>query len=546
MTTHIDIKGMERREWHLWYITLFLMLVMGGIGVIPYFYLAESSLFDVPSYSTALWGVGPLVILFFAYTLNTRTVHGRLKNLVVEISAMLSSNVELDFLLDSFAKKIPLAANTDFCQIALWADGNLMIRAAHAVKKIDWVPHKGKGYLLAKMPVTATVIENLQTHTLRRRDLPNLSPEDAEFLTGGFQEWKGLLVMPIASGGKGVGAIVMGVTGSFAGRRFSSSGLAWIQAIVRHVAAAIAHAALIDKVKATSESLLKATMDATGDGILVLDRRGKIVNFNQQFVRMWKVPEEALQNNQNILEWILGQLVQRKTVFQADADPLVHPDVNTDHLLELKDGRYFQYFSQPQWINGISVGRVWSYRNVTDVIQTKVQLEQQAITDPLTGLYNRRYFDFRVVKELGRANRKQESLAFVLCDLDHFKEINDTRGHAAGDQVLIEVAKTINESIRATDLVFRWGGDEFMIVFSEATREGIQKVVNRIRYAIDEIGKRMDIPLDCSAGVAFYPGHSKIPEELIRLSDHAMYMAKRGTEKTAFVMLPEEKTILHK
>ncbi|MCI0528759.1 MAG: diguanylate cyclase, partial [Nitrospira sp.] len=111
-------------------------------------------------------------------------------------------------------------------------------------------------------------------------------------------------------------------------------------------------------------------------------------------------------------------------------------------------------------------------------------LAEQAIRDSLTNLYNRRYFNYRIEEEIALADRNKYSLAVLLCDLDKFKIINDTQGHHIGDEVLKAVAWSIQESTRGTDLVFRWGGDEIVVVLSEATRDGILGVAERIREGV--------------------------------------------------------------
>ncbi len=163
--------------------------------------------------------------------------------------------------------------------------------------------------------------------------------------------------------------------------------------------------------------------------------------------------------------------------------------------------------------------------------KTRRLLETQALRDPLTGLFNRQYFKDRMEGEKARVERSGKSLALLLCDLDHFKEINDTLGHQAGDEILKEVAKCFQASTRGTDLVFRWGGDEIVVLLSETTREGVLKAAERIREGILKIGDPGLVPVDLSIGVAIYPEHGRGADELIRLADRALYIAKKGGDK---------------
>jgi diguanylate cyclase (GGDEF)-like protein len=115
--------------------------------------------------------------------------------------------------------------------------------------------------------------------------------------------------------------------------------------------------------------------------------------------------------------------------------------------------------------------------------------------------------------------------------LDHFKELNDTQGHQAGDRVLKEVAKSVNESVRGSDSAFRWGGDEIIVLLSNTSKEGVLIAARRIREGVGRLKATPDSTLDISIGIALYPEHGRSPEQLIRLADRALYIAKRGGDK---------------
>ena len=170
-------------------------------------------------------------------------------------------------------------------------------------------------------------------------------------------------------------------------------------------------------------------------------------------------------------------------------------------------------------------------RDVSDRKRAEQDLAEQAIRDTLTGLYNRRYFNHRIVEEICRAERQHQTFAILLCDLDHFKTINETRGHQAGDEVLKAVAKSIQDSTRGADLVFRWGGDEFVVILSDANREGCIIVADRIRTGIQKISENVHSDLDLSISVALYPEHGQTAFDLIRGAEQAMYIAKKGGDK---------------
>lgn len=280
-------------------------------------------------------------------------------------------------------------------------------------------------------------------------------------------------------------------------------------------------------------SLNEATLESTTDGILAVDNTGEIKSFNQNFIKMWRIPEGILSSREDnkALEYVLNQLKDPEVFIQKVRELYAQPWAESYDLLEFKDGRVFERYSKPQQIEGRCTGRVWSFRDITERKRAEEALAHQAIHDTLTNLYNRRYFNQRIEEEIARASRNHESMALLLCDLDHFKEINDNLGHQVGDEVLKMVARGICDATRGTDLVFRWGGDEIMIILSDITTEGVLLTAERIRKAIKKIGKNSDQDLDISIGVAFYPEHGQNIDGLIRLADRALYIAKKWGDK---------------
>jgi diguanylate cyclase (GGDEF)-like protein/PAS domain S-box-containing protein len=207
---------------------------------------------------------------------------------------------------------------------------------------------------------------------------------------------------------------------------------------------------------------------------------------------------------------------------------------NTEITYQSKNGRRIPVFFSGSMMRddqGRMQGMICLAQDLTERKQAQEALAEQAIRDPLTGLYNRRYLDQRIGNELVRAARNGQPLAILLCDLDHFKEINDQLGHQVGDEVLKAVSKSIQESTRGIDLVFRWGGDEFIMLLADATREGVLVAADRIRKGISKVSKQANLALDLSIGVAFYPEHGRNVDDLMRLADRALYIAKKGGDK---------------
>lgn len=159
--------------------------------------------------------------------------------------------------------------------------------------------------------------------------------------------------------------------------------------------------------------------------------------------------------------------------------------------------------------------------------QALAALTQQARSDPLTGLANRRAFDERMAAEVARAQRRAQPVALVLLDVDGLKPVNDTRGHAAGDALLQAVAALLRAQARTIDLAARIGGDEFALLLPETDHAGAVTLVQRLTAAAAD--QHIDgYPVRCSAGIAVYPDDGRTVEALLRSADGALYRAKRA------------------
>ena len=161
----------------------------------------------------------------------------------------------------------------------------------------------------------------------------------------------------------------------------------------------------------------------------------------------------------------------------------------------------------------------------------KARLEEQAIRDPLTGLYNRRYLDDALERELVRAAREDYPVSLVIADIDRFKELNDAHGHPAGDVVLQALARTLREQVRAGDLACRWGGEEFILVLPNMPLEAAAARANALRArfaATIHVANGRKIAATLSAGVAACPMHGVSSAALVANADAALYRAKRG------------------
>jgi len=163
------------------------------------------------------------------------------------------------------------------------------------------------------------------------------------------------------------------------------------------------------------------------------------------------------------------------------------------------------------------------------ILGAQERLRKLAITDPLTGLYNRRHALDLANYEATQQKRKSDPLSFIIADVDHFKHINDTYGHDAGDAVLIEIGKAIRMSIREQDSASRWGGEEFMVVLPQTDLEAAMLVAERIRArvaATDVPVDKHEITTSITLGVSCFRMGETISNVIAR-ADHALYEGKK-------------------
>jgi len=158
--------------------------------------------------------------------------------------------------------------------------------------------------------------------------------------------------------------------------------------------------------------------------------------------------------------------------------------------------------------------------------------ERESLSDPLTGLANRRFFQEILLRELRRAQRSNQPLALIIADIDHFKGVNDTYGHSVGDEVLEQVGSIMLASVRATDFVIRYGGEEFVVLMPETRSADAVAVADKLRKTIGDTilestsRPGMTLKVTISAGVAAFPADGQTGEQLILRADRALYWAK--------------------
>jgi diguanylate cyclase (GGDEF)-like protein len=275
-----------------------------------------------------------------------------------------------------------------------------------------------------------------------------------------------------------------------------------------------------------SLALLSATLDATIDGILVVDLEGNPLQSNQQFSDLWQIPPPLLLPGmaRELLAYLRTQLriPDALNLIQGDKDRL-------PVVAEFNDGRIIEYVRCPQVLNGTRIGMVFSFRDVSEREESAARIRYESSHDHLSGLANRGWFGHELSRVIEHAALTQAHLAVLFIDLDHFKRINDSAGHSVGDELLKAVAQRLSRAVRDGDLVARWGGDEFTALLPDVDDE--EDALAVVRRFLDVLMKpfqigELSLRINASIGMAIFPEDGHDCETLLKHADMALYQVK--------------------
>jgi diguanylate cyclase (GGDEF)-like protein/PAS domain S-box-containing protein len=287
-----------------------------------------------------------------------------------------------------------------------------------------------------------------------------------------------------------------------------------------------------------SELRYRRLFEAAQDGILILDARtGAITDVNPFLIEMLGYSREEFIRKKL---WEVGafkDINASKEAFQAlqKNEYIRYKDLP----LRAKDGREVQVeFVSNVYLEGSGKVIQCNIRDITErkhaqdaLIRSEALLREQSVRDHLTGLFNRRYMEETLERELYRAGRKHLPLGIIMLDMDDFKRYNDTWGHAAGDAILRELGKMLMGHVRKEDIPSRYGGDEFIVILPDAPRvvtsERASRLCEHVRHLETRVDGKILEAVSLSTGISIFPEDGNTAADILKAADTELYRAKR-------------------
>jgi diguanylate cyclase (GGDEF)-like protein len=230
-----------------------------------------------------------------------------------------------------------------------------------------------------------------------------------------------------------------------------------------------------------------------------------------------------------IIEKDLGDTPEAFRLFKESSSRLSIPLISFGQIL----GVLTLHSSEA---NAFRQSELQPLESVADICANSIQnahyverVKQLAYLDGLTGIFNRRFFELRIMEEIERARRYGTSMAVVMADIDQFKQLNDEFGHLLGDEVLRQVSSLFHQQLRKVDVVCRYGGEEFAILLTQANAMQAMAIADKLRASVESF-QFPGVPraVTISAGVAAFPAHGKTRDEMVRAADNGLYAAKQS------------------
>ncbi|WED43085.1 EAL domain-containing protein [Legionella cardiaca] len=279
-----------------------------------------------------------------------------------------------------------------------------------------------------------------------------------------------------------------------------------------------------------SLSVTRGTLESSADGILVVNNKGEIIDFNQNLIKMFGISKNlmAVKNALSVFQNI-AEKIEKSDIFLKSTTKLLNLKNNSKTItLKCKDERILEIHTQPYKLHDTISGRIWCFRDVTKRALLEEQLQYQATHDSLTQLPNRALLSDRLAQLISYSKRNNTIFCVLFFDLDRFKLVNDSFSHFVGDQLLQDVVNRIRQAMREEDTLARLGGDEFVAILKSQDETHIAKVAKKLLDIFHEPFNvsSHQIWITPSIGIATFPRDGQTTSELLRNADIAMYRAK--------------------
>ena len=291
-----------------------------------------------------------------------------------------------------------------------------------------------------------------------------------------------------------------------------------------------------------SNILLTTAIECSPDAILIVDTNGRIIKYNRHFIDLWRIPPGLAEDgaDEPVLATVASRVKNEREFLERVHYLYDHPEEQSHEELETADGRIVDRHSGSLYdAQNNYLGRVWFFRDITEKRRATEKIAAMARTDSLTGLPNRATFLDRLGLEFARARRSGSKFAVLYLDLDHFKDINDTLGHPMGDKLLCAVAERLRQCVRDTDMVARFGGDEFAVLQVDIGDDTVatEALADKIRAKVMPpytIGENQ-VSTSVSIGVVPFRADIAAPDAMMMKADLALYRAKNeGRNRFSF------------
>lgn len=287
----------------------------------------------------------------------------------------------------------------------------------------------------------------------------------------------------------------------------------------------------------TSELRYRRLFEAAQDGILILDAQtGAIMDVNPFLIKMLGYSREEFVEKKL---WEVGAFKDVKASQEAFEALQKNEYIRYEDLpLRAKSGKLIDvefvsnvYLVDDEKVIQCNIRDVTERKQAQDaLLKSQALLREQSVRDHLTGLFNRRYLEETLERELLRSTRKQLSLGIIMLDVDNLKQFNDTWGHATGDEILRELGSLLLRQVRGEDIACRYGGDEFVLVLPDASRkvtlERAERICEYARHFHLQFDGQSLAAVTISLGVALFPEHGATSTAILRAVDAALYRAK--------------------